>query len=95
MRSHEGAKPCSKQASKQEVDLSSDILLTLEIISGATKKCYPRKALLTIFRAARANNHWKKQGMCHTVALPFTLKSTLFEGKTRIMETQIFHHAEI
>jgi hypothetical protein len=46
-------------ASKQEVDLSSDIL-TLEIISGATKKCYPRKALLTIFRAARANNHWKK-----------------------------------
>jgi hypothetical protein len=28
----------SKQASKQEVDLSSDIL-TFEIISGATKKC--------------------------------------------------------
>jgi Cys-rich protein (TIGR01571 family) len=32
-------------------------------------------------------------GVCHTVALPFTLKSFLV--KRRIMETQIFHHAKI
>jgi hypothetical protein len=42
-RSHEGSQ--AMQHSKQEVDLNSDILTLLEI-SGATKKCYPRKALL-------------------------------------------------
>jgi hypothetical protein len=31
-----------------------------------------------------------KQGVCQTVALPFTLK-----GKRRIMKTQIFQHAKI
>jgi hypothetical protein len=35
------------------------------------------------------------KGMCHTmIALPFTLKKYL-KGKTRNMETQIFHHAKI
>ncbi len=46
------------QHSKQEVDLNSDIL-TLEI-SGATKKCYPRKALLQFLGQQRAN-HWQKK----------------------------------
>jgi hypothetical protein len=32
-----------------------------------------------------------KQGVCHTVALPFAF----FKGKRRIMETQIFHHSKI
>jgi hypothetical protein len=35
----------------------------------------------------------REQGVCHTLALPFTLKSIL--RKKRIMETQIFHHAKI
>jgi hypothetical protein len=35
-----------------------------------------------------------KQGVCHSVALSFTLKSIL-KGKRRIMETQTFHHAKI
>jgi hypothetical protein len=33
-----------------------------------------------------------QQVVCHTAALPFTLKS---KGKRRIMENQIFHHAKI
>jgi hypothetical protein len=33
------------------------------------------------------------QGVCHIVALPFTLKKAS-KGKTRIMETQLFHHAK-
>ncbi len=36
----------------------------------------------------------KKKGVCHTVALPFTLKSILGQKKN-IMKTQIFHHAKI
>jgi len=35
-----------------------------------------------------------QQGVCHIVALPFTLKSILMQKK-RIMESQIFHHAKI
>jgi hypothetical protein len=35
----------------------------------------------------------KKQGVCHTVALPFTLKRILRQKKN-IMKTQIFHHAK-
>jgi len=35
-----------------------------------------------------------KQGVCHNVALPFTLKSILRQ-KTNFLETQIFHHAKI
>jgi hypothetical protein len=35
----------------------------------------------------------EEQGVCHTVALPFTLKS--IEGKRRIMEIQIFHYAKM
>jgi hypothetical protein len=37
------------------------------------------------------------KGVCHTVALPFTLKSKYLKAKKerRIMETQIFHHAKI
>ncbi len=34
----------------------------------------------------------KHQGVCHTMALPFTLKKYL-KAKRRIMQTQIFHHA--
>jgi len=34
----------------------------------------------------------KHQGVCHTMALPFTLKKYLM-AKRRIMQTQIFHHA--
>jgi hypothetical protein len=34
-----------------------------------------------------------QQGVWHTTALPFTLKS--ITGKRRMMETQIFHHAKI
>jgi hypothetical protein len=34
-----------------------------------------------------------KQGVCHTVALPFTLK--ISQGKRRILEIQIFHYAKI
>jgi hypothetical protein len=36
----------------------------------------------------------EKQGVRHTVALPFTFKSFLMQ-KRRIVETQIFHHAKI
>jgi hypothetical protein len=35
-----------------------------------------------------------EQGVCHTVALPFTFKKDL-KAKERIMETQRFHHAKI
>jgi hypothetical protein len=35
-----------------------------------------------------------KQGVCHIVALPFTLKKYLKAKERRIMETQIFHHAK-
>jgi hypothetical protein len=35
-----------------------------------------------------------KQGVCHTVALPFNIK-ILCEGKRIIMETKILHHAKI
>jgi len=35
-----------------------------------------------------------KQGVCHIVALPFTLKK-VSKGERRIMEIQIFHHAKI
>jgi hypothetical protein len=38
--------------------------------------------------------HQQQQGVCHTVALPFTLK-TYLKTKRRIMETQIFDHAKI
>jgi hypothetical protein len=34
------------------------------------------------------------KGVCHNVALPFTLK-LLSQTKRRIMETEIFHHAKI
>jgi hypothetical protein len=34
-----------------------------------------------------------KQGVCHIVALPFTLTKYL-KGKRRIMKTQIFHYAK-
>jgi len=33
------------------------------------------------------------KGVCHTVALPFTLKKYL-KAKRRTTETQIFHHAK-
>jgi len=36
-----------------------------------------------------------QQGVCHTMALPFTLKKYLNKAKRRIMEIQIFHHAKI
>jgi hypothetical protein len=36
---------------------------------------------------------WTKQGVCHIVTLPFTLKSILLQKKN--YETQIFHHAKI
>jgi hypothetical protein len=32
--------------------------------------------------------------VCHTMALPFPLK-TMLRQKYKIMETQIFHHAKI
>jgi hypothetical protein len=35
-----------------------------------------------------------KQVVCHTMALPFTLKKYL-KAKIGIMKTQIFHHAKI
>jgi hypothetical protein len=35
-----------------------------------------------------------KQGVCHTVALPFAFQKYL-KAKRRIMETQIFHHAKV
>ncbi len=40
----------------------------------------------------------KTKGLCHIVALPFTLKKKryyLLRQKRRIMETQIFHHAKV
>jgi hypothetical protein len=36
----------------------------------------------------------KQGGVCHTMALPFTLKSMLRQ-KRRVMETQVFHDAQI
>jgi hypothetical protein len=36
----------------------------------------------------------ENEGVCHTMALPFTLKS-ISSPKKRIMKTQIFHHAKI
>jgi hypothetical protein len=38
------------------------------------------------------NNHLQQQGVCHIVALPFTLKNIL--RQKRNYETQIFHHAK-
>ncbi len=35
-----------------------------------------------------------KQGVCHIVALPFTLKSILRQKKKKFMEIQIFQHAK-
>ncbi len=35
-----------------------------------------------------------KQGMCHIVALPFTIKKYL-QAKEECSETQIFHHVKI
>jgi hypothetical protein len=35
----------------------------------------------------------KEQGVCHIVALPFTLKGILRQKKNK--ETQIFHHVKI
>jgi hypothetical protein len=41
-------------------------------------------------------NKWtNEQGVCHTMAFPFTLKSVARPCKRRIMKTQIFHHAKI
>jgi hypothetical protein len=93
MSSHEGAKPCSKQ----EVDFNSDIL-TLEISGEPPRNASQGKALLQIFRAAKGQplGGKKKQGMCHTCGLAIYIFKVSFEGKRRrIMETQIFHHAEI
>jgi hypothetical protein len=45
------------------------------------------KNLLEIIKSQR------QQGVCHTVALLFTLKKYL-KAKRRIMETQIVHHAK-
>jgi hypothetical protein len=42
-----------------------------------------------------AEENINKQGVCHTVALPFTLKKRVYEGKRRIMGIQIFHHTNI
>jgi hypothetical protein len=37
-----------------------------------------------------------QQAVCHTLALPFTLKNILRQKKKRkIMKAQIFHHAKI
>jgi len=37
----------------------------------------------------------EKQGVCHTVALPFINIKKYLKGKRRIMETQIFYYAKI
>jgi hypothetical protein len=37
----------------------------------------------------------KKPGVCHTVALPFTLKSILRRQKKNYGNSIIFHHAKI
>jgi hypothetical protein len=39
-------------------------------------------------------NFLKKQGACHTVALPFTLKNILRQKK-KIMKIKIFYNAKI
>jgi hypothetical protein len=36
-----------------------------------------------------------QQGVCHTVALPFTLIKNYIKAKRRIVEIQIFYHAKI
>jgi len=36
----------------------------------------------------------KKQGVCHTVALPFYIKKYLKAKEEEFMETQIFHHSK-
>jgi hypothetical protein len=36
----------------------------------------------------------ENKGVCHTMALPFTLKKYL-KAKRRMKETQISHHAKI
>jgi hypothetical protein len=38
------------------------------------------------------NKKEKEKGVCHTVALPFTLKSRYLKAKRRNMKTQIFDH---
>jgi hypothetical protein len=39
---------------------------------------------------------FKTRGVCHAVALPFTIKGINYRyGKRRIMKTQIFHQAKI
>jgi hypothetical protein len=37
---------------------------------------------------------YEEQGVCHTVALPFTLRTIKKKCKRRNMKTQIFHHAK-
>jgi hypothetical protein len=52
----------------------------------------PRESKL--IRLSLLPKHITKQGVCHNVALQFTLESIL-KAKRRIMEvTQIFHHAK-
>jgi hypothetical protein len=43
--------------------------------------------------ASKTQRKKKKKGVCHIVALPFTLKK-YGKAKSRIIETQIFHHAK-
>jgi hypothetical protein len=62
-------------------------------ISGATKKCYPRKALLQ-FLGQQGPNIGKNKG-CVTLGPCHLHLKVSIEGKTRIMETLIFLHAEI
>jgi hypothetical protein len=52
------------------------------------------KLKLSLIFTARIGIEFFKQGLCHTVALPFTLKRYL-KAKRRIMEIQIFHHAKM
>jgi hypothetical protein len=57
------------------------------------KKNFKRKEKLNFVPRSKLNP--TEEGLCHTIALLFTLKSILRQKKKINMETQIFHHAKI
>jgi hypothetical protein len=57
------------------------------------KKKFKRKEKLNFVPRSKLNP--TEEGLCHTIALLFTLKSILRQKKKINMETQIFHHAKI
>jgi len=63
-------------------------------VSFGWKGCGRRGGEISFDKSSFYFVFFLKQGVCHTVTSPFTLKSIL-KGKRRIMEIQIFQQAKI